>query len=83
MIKTIQYLAEADPDLKAACQNVSRRAMLYSIEQNDAHLAAFFPNGIQGPQSTGYTTIPPTPRSPSTVVIIRDVLSRCVIFSGH
>ena len=42
MIKTIQYLAEADPDLKAACQNVSRRAMLYSIEQNDAHLAAFF-----------------------------------------
>ena len=38
MIKTIQYLAEADTsrvlvalDLKAAFQNVSRRSMLYSI----------------------------------------------------
>ena len=31
MIKTIQYLAEVDP---------SRRAMLFSIEQNDADLAA-------------------------------------------
>ena len=47
MIKTIQHLAEADPsrvlvalDLKAAFQNVSRRAMLFSIEQNDADLAA-------------------------------------------
>ena len=43
MIKTTQYLAEADNSrvlaalvLKAAFQNVSRRAMLYSIEQNDA-----------------------------------------------
>ena len=47
MIKTIQYLAEADNsrvlvalDLKVALQNVSRRAMLYSIEQTDADLAA-------------------------------------------
>ena len=49
MIKTIQYLAEADNsrvlvalDLKAAFQNVSRRTMLYSIAQTDADLAAVF-----------------------------------------
>ena len=49
MIKTTQYLAEADTSrvlvalvLKAAFQNVSRRAMLYSIEQTDADLAAVF-----------------------------------------
>ena len=47
MIKTIQYLAGADNsrvlvalDLKTAFQNVSRRAMLYSIAQTDADLAA-------------------------------------------
>ena len=49
MIKTIQHLAEADNsrvlvalDLKAAFQNVSRRAMLYSIPQTNADLAAIF-----------------------------------------
>ena len=49
MIKTIQYLAEADNsrvlialDLKAAFQNVSRRTMLYSIAETDADLAAVF-----------------------------------------
>ena len=49
MIKTIQYLAEAGNSrvlvalhLKAAFQNVSRRAMLYSIAQTDADLAAVF-----------------------------------------
>ena len=49
MIKTIQYLAEAENsrvlvalDLKAAFQNVSRRAMLYSIAQTDADLAVVF-----------------------------------------
>ena len=49
MIKTIQYLAEADNsrvlvalDLKAAFQNVSRRAMLHSIAQTDTDLAAVF-----------------------------------------
>ena len=49
MIKTVQYLAAADPsrvlvasDLKAAFRNVSRRAMLYSVEQNDPDLAAVF-----------------------------------------
>ena len=49
MIKTIQHLAKADAyrvlvalDLKAAFQKVSRRAMLFSIEQNDADLAAVF-----------------------------------------
>ena len=43
----MQYLAEADSsrflvalDLKAAFQNVSRGAMLHSIEQNDPDLAA-------------------------------------------
>ena len=47
MIKTIHYLADADPtrvlvtlDLKAAFQNVSRRAMLNSIEYTDPDLAA-------------------------------------------
>ena len=55
MIKTIQYLAEADNsrvlvalDLKAAFQNVSRRAMLYSIEQTDADLAAVFSKWYTG-----------------------------------
>ena len=54
MIKTIQYLAEADSrvlvalELKAAFQNVSRRAMLYSIEQNDADLAAVFSKWYTG-----------------------------------
>ena len=55
MIKTIQYLADADSsrvlvalDLKAAFQNVSRRAMLYSIEQNDADLAPVFPKWYTG-----------------------------------
>ena len=49
MIKTIQYLAEADNSrvlvalhLKAAFQNVSRRAMLHSIAQTDTDLAAVF-----------------------------------------
>ena len=55
MIKTIQYLAVADNsrvlvalDLKAAFQNVSRRAMLYCIEQSDADLAAVFPKRHTG-----------------------------------
>ena len=55
MIKTIQYLAEADNsrvlvalDLKAAFQNVSRRAMLYSIAQTDANLAAVFSKWYAG-----------------------------------
>ena len=55
MIKTIQYLAEADNsrvlvalDLKAAFHNVSRRAMLYSIAQTDADLAAVFPKWHTG-----------------------------------
>ena len=49
MIKTIQYLAEADSsrvlvalDLKAAFQNVSRRAMPHSIEHSDPDLADVF-----------------------------------------
>ena len=55
MIKTIQYLAEADNsrvlvalDLKAAFQNVSRRAMLYSIAQTDADFAAVFSKWYTG-----------------------------------
>ena len=54
-IKTIQYLAEADNsrvlvalDLTAAFQNVSRRAMLYSIAQTDADLAAVFSKWYTG-----------------------------------
>ena len=55
MIKTIQYLAEADNsrvlvalDLKAAFQNVSRRAMLRSIAQTDSDLAAVFSRWYTG-----------------------------------
>ena len=55
MIKTIQYLAEADNsqvlvalDLKTAFQNVSRSAMLYSIEQHDTDLAAAFSKWYTG-----------------------------------
>ena len=55
MIKTIQYLAEADNsrvlvalDLKAAFQNVFRSAMLYSIAQTDADLAAVFSEWYTG-----------------------------------
>ena len=47
IIRTSQYVAEADSsrflvalDVKAAFQNVSRGAMLHSIEQNDPDLAA-------------------------------------------
>ena len=55
MIKTIQYLAEADTsrvllalDLKAPFQNVSHRAMLHSIAQTDADLAAVFSKWYTG-----------------------------------
>ena len=55
MIKTIQYLAEADStrvpvalDFKAAFQNVSRRAMLNSIEHTDPDLAAVFSRWCTG-----------------------------------
>ena len=55
MINTILYLAEADNsrvlvalDLKAAFQNVSRRAMLYSIAQTDADFAAVFSKWYTG-----------------------------------
>ena len=47
MIKSIQYHADADTsqvlvalDLTGAFQNVSRRAMLFSVAQTDADLAA-------------------------------------------
>ena len=55
MIKTIQYLAEADNsrvlvalDLKAALQNVSRRAMLHSIAQTDTDIAVVFSRWYTG-----------------------------------
>ena len=55
VIKTIQYLAEADPsrvpvalDLKAASSKVSRRAMLNSIEHTDPDLAAVFSKWYTG-----------------------------------
>ena len=55
MIKATQYLAEADTsrvlvalDLKAAFQNVSRRAVLYSIAQTEADLAAVFSKWYTG-----------------------------------
>ena len=55
MTKTTQHLVEAHPsrvlvalDLKAAFQNVSRRATLNSIEQNDPDLAAVFSKWFTG-----------------------------------
>ena len=49
MIKSIPYFAEADPsrvlvalDLKVAFQNVSRGALLHSLEQHDPDLATVF-----------------------------------------
>ena len=88
MIKTIQYLAEADTsrvpvvlDFKAAFQNVARRAMLYSIEQTDADLAAVFSKWYTGTtRSTGCTTILPTPKSVPTAGWIRVVLCQRVDF---
>ena len=73
MIKTIQYLSEADNsrvfvalDLKAAFQNVSRRAMLHSIAQTDTDLAAVFSRWYTGitehrmHYDSAYTKILPT-----------------------
>ena len=75
MIKTIQYLAEADLsrvlvplDLKAAFQNVSRRAMLFSIDKTTLILQPCSPTGTQAPQSTECIMILPTPKSVPTVV---------------
>ena len=55
MMKTIQYFAEADPsqvlvalDLKAAFQNVCRRAMIHSNKQTDPDLAAVFSKWYTG-----------------------------------
>ena len=49
MIKSAQYFAEADTtralvalDLKAAFQNVSRRAVMFSLGQHDPELATVF-----------------------------------------
>ena len=39
-----------------------------------------FPNGTQVPQSTGCTTLRPTPKSAQTVVLIRDALFQHVVF---
>ena len=79
MIKTIQYLAEADNsrvlvalDLKAAFQNVSRSAMLYSKPMRILPLSS--PSGTPAPRSTGCTTMLPTPKSVPTAGWIRVVL---------
>ena len=84
MIKTIQYLTEVDStrvlvalDLKAAFQNVSRHAMRQSIEQNDPDLAAVFSKWYTG---TTEHRMHHDSRSVPTVVLIRDVLSRLVVF---
>ena len=82
MIKTIRYLAEADNsrvlvvlDLKAAFQNVSRKAMLYSSAQTDADLAAIFSKWYTGtPRSTECTTILYTTKSVPTAGWIRVAL---------
>ena len=55
MIKFIQYFAEADTtrvlvalDLKAAFQNVSRRAMMFSLGQHDPEIATVFSRWYTG-----------------------------------
>ena len=65
-------------DLKAAFQNVSCRAMLFSIEQNDADLAAVFSKWYTGTSEHRITTTLPTPKSVPTAVSIKDVLFRHV-----
>ena len=85
MIKTIQYFAEADNsrvlvalDLKAAFQNVSRRAMLYCIAQPMRTLLRSSPSGTPAPRSTECTTIQPTQKSVPTVGSFRVVLCQRV-----
>ena len=75
MIKTIQYLAEADSsrvlvalDLKAAFENVARRAMPHSIEQSDPDLAAVFSRCYTGTSEQRL----------HNAVLTKDVLSRPV-----
>ena len=87
MIKTIQYLVEADNsrvlvalDLKAAFQNVSRRAMLYSIAQTDADLAGVFSKCTPAPRSTECTANLLTLKSAPTVLWIRVVSCQRVDF---
>ena len=88
MIKTIQYLAEADNsrvlvtlDLKAAFQNVSRRAMLYSIAQTDADLAAIFSKWDTGTtEHRMHYDSALTLKSVPTVALIRVVLCQRVDF---
>ena len=81
MIKTIQYLAEADPtrvlvafDLKAAFQNVWRRAMLNSGDHTDPDLAAVFSTMVHkrhpAQDALRVLLLP-------TVVLIKDVVSTC------
>ena len=55
MIKSIQYIAEADQsrvlvalDVKAASKNVSRRAMMFSLGQHDLELATVFSRWYTG-----------------------------------
>ena len=92
MIKTMQYFAEADSsrafvalDLKAAFQDVSRRAMLFSIKQNDEDLAAVFSKWYTG--TTEYRDAVRFclhRKSVPTLVLIRDALSLYMwIFGGH
>ena len=76
MIKTIQYLAEADNsrvlvalDLKAAFQNVSQS----NAVQTDADLAAVFSLWYTGTTGTECITIQPTPKLVPTVGWIRVV----------
>ena len=87
MIKTIQYLAEADNsrvlvalDLKAAFQNVSRRATPRSIAQTDAKKSQqSSPGGTQAQRNIECTTTLPTPKSLPTVGWIRVVLYQHVV----
>ena len=83
MVKTIQYLVEADPsrvlvalDLKAAFQHVSRRAMLFSIEQKRPGSRSCLFQMVH----RNHRTQDATPSSAPPVVLIKDVLTQHVVF---
>ena len=85
MIKTIQF-AEADPsrvlgalDLKAALMFLGGPCCLAS-NKTTLILQPSSPNGTQVPQSTGCTRTLRTPKSVPTVVLIKDVFFRHVVF---
>ena len=88
MIKTIQYLAEADTsrvvvalDLKAAFQNRVSQSNASSVLRKPMRILQLSsPSGTPAPRSTECTTIQPAPKLVPTVGWIRVVLCQRVDF---